>query len=152
MRASRTIPQQRFVDSFPRIDYNDGVFGEWGVAAGGEPFRMKKVLLAVLIAAAIPWQAAEAAYYYLLAENFSLAHDIAMYPIRSYNGLLDGLDFPGEWVEYSLPVLPFGTYQVHLRCWGDPVPYMLHLMTYPAQGEEPQTIAFDFTGKGADCA
>ena len=110
--------------------------------------RMVLVLLAVLLAA----EAGNAASAYVQAENFIASYDIAYVPIRAYIGLLQGLDYPGEWAEYRLPDLPYGTYQVAMRCWGDPVPYVLRLLTFPAQGGDPQTIEFTFQGAGSDCA
>lgn len=119
----------------------------------GERLRVK--LLVVLVAAAVALSScpARAADAYVQAENYTLSHDIG-YTLIAPNGiLLQGLDYPGEWTEYVLPQLPFGTYRVSMRCWGDVnVPYELYLKTFPAQGEEPQTVDLKFTGLGSDCS
>ncbi len=112
---------------------------------------MRKLLLVAVFAIFAAPGAARAAGGYVQAESYTDFYDAGYIQIRSYLGILEGLDYPGEWTEYLLPPLPYGTYQVHMRCWGDPVPYILHLVTYPVQGEEPQTIEIQFTGKGSSC-
>ncbi|MGD1048277.1 MAG: hypothetical protein ABR899_05940 [Candidatus Krumholzibacteriaceae bacterium] len=86
------------------------------------------------------------------ASTYLLSHDIAFDPITRANSILNGLDYPGEWVTYQLPALPFGTYSVNLKVWGEAgVQYHLELVTMPVQGGEPQTIDLDFVGLGVSC-
>jgi hypothetical protein len=112
---------------------------------------MRRALLIMLIMALFPPGAALGYSAYVQAEAFTDSYDVALYPITSSLGLLNGLDFPSEWTQYSLPIMPFGTYRVYMRCWGDPQPYELHLLTFPGAEQEPQTIVLSFTGLGLEC-
>jgi hypothetical protein len=86
------------------------------------------------------------------ASSYLVSYDLANDPITPANSILNGLDCSGEWVLYRLPALPFGTYHVTMKCWGDAgVPYHLELVTMPVQGEQPTTISLDFTGLGTSC-
>lgn len=87
---------------------------------------------------------------YVQAEAYAFANDIALDPIQSIQSLLYGLDYAGEWTQYEMPATSFGTYSVTMRCWGNAgVPYRLQLITMPADVDGiPQTIDFDFIGKG----
>lgn len=87
---------------------------------------------------------------FVQAEDYRFSHDIALDPIQSYQSLLYGLDYAGEWTQYELQATGFGTYGVTMRCWGEAnVPYRLQLVTIPADVDGiPQTINFDFIGKG----
>lgn len=109
---------------------------------------MKSTSVLVLLALLLVPSAAGAASAVRQAEDFTSYLNLAYYPIRSNLGMLEGLDAPGEWTQYIMPTLPFGTYKVTLRCWGNEIPYHLQLATFPVQGEEPQTINFAFTGLG----
>lgn len=90
------------------------------------------------------------------AENFTNSNDIAYEIIRStaYSGCsggywLIGLDYIGEWVQYNLPVGSFGYYQPRLRCMADlGSGFTLILTVYPSMIGTPQTVTFNFTGKG----
>jgi hypothetical protein len=62
---------------------------------------------------------------------------------------LQGLDYPGEWTKYALPVTAFGSYTVTMICWGDnAIPYHLRLYLTPQSGGDTQVIDFQFLGKG----
>ena len=113
---------------------------------------LKKItVLAALMMMLVPC-AALGADALVQASTYILSRDIAFDPITRANSLLNGLDYPGEWVTYQLPSLPFGTYQVTLKGWGDAgVHCILELVTMPAQGEEPQTIYLDLLGQGVSC-
>lgn len=87
------------------------------------------------------------------AEDFNAYHDISAYPIGTYTYLsyvtLQGLDYPGEWTEYTAPVTAYGRYAVTMLCWGDTgIAYRLRLYITPESGGGTQTIDFEFLGKG----
>jgi hypothetical protein len=114
---------------------------------------VKSVVVLVTAAVVLSSCPAGAATAYVEAESYTVSHDLGYTLIAPYGILLQGLDVSGEWTEYVLPQLPFGTYRVSMRCWGEVnVPYELHLKTFPVQGEEPQTIDLKFTGLGSDCS
>ena len=83
------------------------------------------------------------------AEDFTNSHNIMPENIRGEGGALIGLDYAGEWAEFRVSASPFGTYTVTMRCWGDEnVPYRFLLATYPARGEDLETIEISYTGRG----
>ena len=87
---------------------------------------------------------------YVQAEAFASFNELGYDPIQSYQSLLYGLDYVGEWTQYDVPATSFGTYSVTIRCWGNAnVPYHLQLVTIPGDVDGiPQTIDFEFIGKG----
>lgn len=87
------------------------------------------------------------------AEHFTAFHDITFNPIEQYTvGMyvtLRGPDFPGEWVEYALPVSEFGSYSFSMICWGDlGITYTFNVYFVPDSGGETQSITTSFTGTG----
>ena len=113
---------------------------------------LKKITVLVAVLTVLVPCAALGAEALVQASTYVLSHDIAYDPITRANSLLNGLDYAGEWVTYQLPALPFGTYQVTLKGWGEAgVEYHLDLVTMPVQGEEPQTIHLVFNGLGVSC-
>jgi len=113
---------------------------------------MKRFVGSALLILAFGAHPASAATHYEQAESFVASHDIGFAAIRSNLSVLEGLDYPGEWTAYEISVPVYGTYSVRMRCWGEiSAPYHLHLVTYPVEGEEVQTIDIDFTGLGDDC-
>jgi hypothetical protein len=84
------------------------------------------------------------------ASEYTDSLDIAGDPIGSnLIGWMTGLDHPGEWVEYDIGPLSYGTYEIRMAARGaDSVQYHLELtVTEIASGDE-QVIPFDFTGAG----
>lgn len=62
---------------------------------------------------------------------------------------LQGLDYPGEWVDYTLPVSAYGSYSYSMICWGDyGVTYTFNLYFIPDSGGDTQVITVSFVGKG----
>lgn len=90
-----------------------------------------------------------AADFTVQAENFNSYYNIGYSAIRGYNGKLEGLDYPDEWTQYTMPsMMIFGNYQVNMMCWGEEnVPYTLKLVTFPLN-HTPQVIELRFTGRG----
>jgi len=93
----------------------------------------------------------------LEAENFTSSHDIAIESIRlyPYNGcsggaMLVGLDYPGEWVKYTISITAFGIYSPSIVSRGDiGQKYSLSMEITPSGEAGPiQTINFSFNGKG----
>jgi len=110
---------------------------------------MKKPLAVVVVAFIIAPCLAHAADVFVQAESFVLSNNLAPLEIRSYLGMIQGLDYPGEWAQYELLPSGFGTYRVTMRCWGTlNVPYNLYLNTLPVQGEASQRIKLYFVGAG----
>ena len=114
---------------------------------------LKKITVLVALTMMLVPCVALGAEALIQASTYILSHDIAFDPITRANSILNGLDCAGEWVTYQLPALPFGTYEVGMRAWGEAgVQYHLELVTMPANGEEtPQTIHLDFLGLGVSC-
>ena len=110
---------------------------------------MKKLVAlaaAVIVLSPCPARAIDV---YVQAERFTSSYNIMPENIRAYETALLGLDYPGEWAEFQVPVTGFGTYLLSMRCWGNlNSPYLFHLVTKPVQGEDPQTITLSFAGKG----
>jgi hypothetical protein len=87
------------------------------------------------------------------AEDFIDFYDIGFNPIMQYTAgiyvTLMGPDYPGEWVEYTLPVTAYGSYSFSMLCWGDDgVKYLLNIYFMPDSGGEIQSITASFTGAG----
>ena len=90
------------------------------------------------------------------AEDYGSYSDIANVPIQTRTSvscsggyILAGLDYPGEWTTYYVPVPDYGYYKVNLVCRGDwAVNYQIRLELYPQTIGDPQTIQFHFTGLG----
>lgn len=90
------------------------------------------------------------------AENYDSYYDIANVPIQTKTSvscsggyIMAGLDYPGEWATYYIPIPDYGYYQVNLVCRGDwAVNYQIRLEMYPQTIGTPQTIQFNFTGLG----
>jgi len=91
------------------------------------------------------------------AENFTSSHDIAIESIRLYpytgcsgGAMLVGLDYPGEWVEYTIFISAFGIYAPSIQCRGDiGQAYSLSMDITPSGEAGPiQTIKFSFNGNG----
>jgi hypothetical protein len=99
------------------------------------------------------YRPAMAANISIEAENYFAFNEILSIPIGTYTSgtvvYLRGLDYPGEWTKYFLPVFDFGSYNVTMSCWGDlGVYYHLRLYIIPQSGGDTQTIDFEFVGNG----
>ncbi|UCF04643.1 MAG: hypothetical protein JSV33_12025 [bacterium] len=91
-------------------------------------------------------------------ENFIDYEDIAMVPIQAVPGpscsggyMVIGLDYPSEWTKYNVPVEneEYGYYVARMLCRGDlGVSYQIRLEIYPPNIGMPQTIEFNYSGKG----
>ncbi len=110
---------------------------------------MKKLIALAAAVIVLSPCLARAIDVYVQAESFTSSSNISYENIRAYETVLLGLDYPGEWAEFQVPASGFGTYLLSMRCWGNlGSPYLFHLVTKPVAGEEPQTIALSFAGKG----
>jgi hypothetical protein len=110
---------------------------------------MKRFVVLVAAVIALAPCSARAIDVYVQAEDFTSSFNVMPENIRADGGALLGLDFPGEWAEFQVPVSAFGTYLLSMRCWGNEnAPYLFHLVTTPVAGEEPQTITLSFAGRG----
>ena len=115
--------------------------------------RNQIVILLLLISACLAPQHLSAAQIAVEAEDFTDFYDFAYTPIGPYPFgyivTLRGLDTPGEWVEYTLPVTAYGSYSYSMICWGDyGVHYSFNLYFIPDSGGTTQVITVSFTGLG----
>jgi len=109
-----------------------------------------RVTAAALIALMLLASQAAAEDVTMLAADYTASHDIAFVPIGvDPGGMLIGLDYPGEWVEYHFSVSGFGTSRPFIAVRGDlGISYSMS-MTVTARGSGlSQTVQFDFTGAG----
>lgn len=111
-------------------------------------FSLAGALLAVAsILVPVP-VAAQGATIRLEAESYVLAYDIAPDYIEVRDGVLYGLDYPGEWTQYELVTTQRGAHAVVMRCWGETnFPYHLQLVLDDPPGA-PQAIDLRFVGRG----
>jgi hypothetical protein len=86
----------------------------------------------------------------VLASEYTDSLDTGGDPIgTNLLGWMVGLDSPGEWVEYDIEPLSFGTYEIRMALRGaDSVQFHLELTVTDAATGEEQVIPFDFTGAG----
>jgi hypothetical protein len=87
------------------------------------------------------------------AEDYIDSYDITYDPITTLTvgvvDVLQGPDYSGEWVEYTLPVSAYGSYSFSMICWGDlNVSYIFNIYFIPDSGGPQQMITASFTGKG----
>jgi len=91
------------------------------------------------------------------AEDYTSSHDTALEPIRVYpystcsgGAMLVGLDYPGEWVTYTISLSSYGIYEPSIRCRGDQnQTYSLNMEITPSGASGPtQIINLNFNGKG----
>jgi hypothetical protein len=113
-------------------------------------FTLLVVALPILSIAAAPVSAEQIV---VEAEDFIDSYDIAFNPIEQYTAgiyvTVMGPDYPGEWVEYTLPVAAYGSYSFLMLCWGDDgVTYLFNVYFIPDSGGETQSITASFTGSG----
>jgi hypothetical protein len=105
------------------------------------------LVLASILAAPLP-VAAQGAAIRLEAESYVLAYDIAPDDIEVRNGILYGLDYPGEWTQYELVTTRQGAHAVAMLCWGETnFPYHLRLVLDDPPGAT-QAIDLRFVGRG----
>ena len=110
---------------------------------------MKKLIALVAASLILAPSLARGVDVFIQAEDFTSSYNVMPENIRADGGALIGLDYAGEWAGFQVTTAAFGTYTVTMRCWGNlNVPYHFHLHILPVQGEAPQTIDIDFTGKG----
>ena len=110
---------------------------------------MKKLIALVAAVLILAPSLARGIDAFIQAEDFTSSYNVMPENIRADGGALIGLDYAGEWAGFQIAAAAFGTYTVTMRCWGNlNVPYHFHLHILPVQGEDPQTIDIDFTGKG----
>lgn len=82
------------------------------------------------------------------AEYFVAAHNIVPNDITVSNGVLYGLDYGGEWTQYTIPAVPAGAYAASMRCWGILyTPYHMQLVL-ESPPWDTQTVDLRFTGLG----
>lgn len=115
-----------------------------------QPFTPITIALLLICFAAVPTQAAQIV---VEAENYIDFYDYAFDPIAPLPvGIivaLQGPDYPGEWVEYTLPVSAYGSYSYSMICWGDyGVSYTFNLYFIPESGGATQAITVSFVGLG----
>lgn len=114
--------------------------------------------LAPLLAAAVlalPCATIRAEDILIYASDYTASHDISLAPIEvNLLGWLTGLDYPGEWVQYSFTASEFGTNRTQLAVRGaENVPYHLTLSFVADGSGTEQTMTFDFIGAGfGDCS
>ena len=86
----------------------------------------------------------------IIASEYTDSLEVGGDPIgTNLMGWMTGLDYPGEWVEYDINPLSFGTYQIRMSLRGaDSVQYHLELTVTDIMNGEEQVIPFDFTGAG----
>jgi hypothetical protein len=115
------------------------------------------VLIAILLVLTLPAMPARTQTIKVEAESFNASYDIDYGIIGSVpnsgcsgGNLLTGLDYPGEWVKYYVPVPIPDIYAAIMRCRGDMgAHYRLQLTIHPlAVGQPPQIVTFDFYGEG----
>jgi hypothetical protein len=89
-------------------------------------------------------------------ESFTDYQNYSNVPIQAVAGpacsgglMLIGLDYPGEWTKYNVPVEDYGYYAARMLCRGDlNINYIIRLEVYPPAIGMPQTIEFSYTGRG----
>ncbi len=114
--------------------------------------RIIPIILAVLLVS-LGSGAASADQLVVEAEDYVDYYDFAFDMIGAlpigYTVVLQGLDISGEWAEYTVPVVNYGSYSFSMICWGDQyVPFSFNLYFTPESGGDTQTMTVSFTGKG----
>ncbi len=114
------------------------------------PVRSFFLCAVILLLFTLPAAAAEAEDVTILAQNYKATHDIQLDPISiNASGLLTGLDYPGEWVEFHFNVRRFGTSTPALVIYGNlGVSYSMRMDLTPDSSVIKQTIDFQFVGAG----
>ncbi len=84
------------------------------------------------------------------AENYTDFYDFMGNAITLYSPtILQGPDYPGEWVEFTLPVSVYGTYNFSMLCWGlNDITYIFDVYFIPDSGGDIQSITATFVGAG----
>jgi len=90
------------------------------------------------------------------AESFTSYSDtggdqIQSLPLSGCSGgyFLFGLDTPGEWTQYDVPVTVPGVFSFALKCRGAlNREYSFRAVFTPVSGGSAQTVGFNFTGQG----
>lgn len=114
--------------------------------ARGNP-RKTALLLATFLVLALP-SASFAGPIRIEAEQYTDSLNVGGAPIQAYNGVLYGLDFPGDWTQYDLATNDFGVYTVTLHVWGATgVSYQIRLIAQDVDLNE-RVLDFSFVGQG----
>jgi hypothetical protein len=87
--------------------------------------------------------------YIIYANEYDSSHDISLEPITKQDYSITGLDYPGEWVEYSFFPDEFGTNASVIVVRGTAgIAFSLELTLISGLVGEEQTTLFEFIGNG----
>lgn len=83
-------------------------------------------------------------------ESYTDFYDFMGNAITLYSPtILQGPDFMEEWVEFSMPVSIYGTYDFSMLCWGlSGVSYSMIVYFIPDSGGDIQSTTTTFVGAG----
>lgn len=112
--------------------------------------RIATALLSLPVLMAFTPSPSSAKDIVLPADSYVTSHNQGLGLIGSCGtGCLTGLDYPGDWVEYSVMVAEFGTYETMVYVQGmENVDFHLR-MTLTAEGSvDVQQFDLNFTGVG----
>lgn len=108
--------------------------------------RIIPLCVVLLIAAA---GTASAKDEYFQAESYENSHNIAFQNFITVNGWLQGLDYPGEWLAYTLEPDGYGTAMPTLLLMGeDGIDYHIQVTLTPTDFVGQQTVDVFFRGAG----
>ena len=110
---------------------------------------MHRVILSSLLLLCLAAGPASAKDSYFQAESYENSHNIAFQNFVTVNGWLQGLDYPGEWVTYTLETDEFGTAMPQLLLMGEEnIDYHVQVTLTPNDFVGQQTVDFFFRGHG----
>jgi hypothetical protein len=93
--------------------------------------------------------AARAAPLRIEAEDFVASHTVYSEDLYVVDGVLYGLDYPGEWARYEVPAAGPGRYSVAVKCWGDyGTPFHMQVVVEVGSSSS-QTVDLNFIGLGS---
>ena len=107
-----------------------------------------RTLAALAVLALLAPACAFAVTIHIDGVSYTGSHNVGGAGIVAANGAVTGIDWPGDWVSYPLPVAAFGTYGAVVRCWGiDGISYSVRMIVED-MNDNLQTIDINFVGKG----
>jgi hypothetical protein len=112
-------------------------------------FASSLLLAGFLVMGLVTASPAQAGTWRVQAETYIDSHNVFPDDLSVLDGVLYGLDYPGEWTRYALPALEAGRYAVVVKCWGPlQTPFHLQVVLEGPQTSS-QTVDLNFIGRGS---